>query len=366
MPLLREVSVEHLKEGSIMAQRIVYDAVMDAGGIDNFLVHRDLLLSMRSANMRWKQDLENQRLKQTAEDKAKIVFLSVLNVRTLTNARPDLFYDVPFVFTSTYSPSDKSSNHIGDIGSCYQDIHMETYPFICDLRFDSPVVNLDVLDIFAVHQGFNVTTGNYFCRIVPSGHISLEKSVMSTNFSLYVINSNVISPSFTIPFLPAFFLHAQEVYLSDTHVVGTVRISGHVDVLAQIQVKPENERLLTVGSLDKDSPTSIVFQVLLKEYYWSLGELSTKLNLIITSELTSQRVELPVKVRLAGETFAGTCMMSRFVTWGELLYYYRYTIFLVLTMLAVMAGTLYVYSSYIRPLRQVSPDIAIQCEYSTL
>nr|CAD7568213.1 unnamed protein product [Timema californicum] len=106
-------------------------------------------------------------------------------------------------------------------------------------------------------------------------------------------------------------------------------------------VKPENERLLTVGSLDKDSPTSIVFQVLLKEYYWSLGELSTKLNLIITSELTSQRVELPVKVRLAGETFAGTCMMSRFVTWGELLYYYRYTIFLVLTMLAVMAGTLY-------------------------
>nr|CAD7197042.1 unnamed protein product [Timema douglasi] len=66
-----EVIVEHLKEDSIVAQRIVYDAVMDAGGINNFVVPRDLLLSMRSANMRWKQALENQRLKQTAEDKAK-------------------------------------------------------------------------------------------------------------------------------------------------------------------------------------------------------------------------------------------------------------------------------------------------------
>nr|CAD7264555.1 unnamed protein product [Timema shepardi] len=66
-----EVIVEHLREDSIVAQRIVYDSVMDAGGIDNFVVPRDLLLSMRSANMRWKQALENQRLKQTAEDKAK-------------------------------------------------------------------------------------------------------------------------------------------------------------------------------------------------------------------------------------------------------------------------------------------------------
>nr|CAD7401729.1 unnamed protein product [Timema cristinae] len=66
-----EVIVEHLKEDSIVAQHIVYDTVMDAGGIDNVVVPRDLPLSMRSANMRWRQALENQRLKQTAEDKAK-------------------------------------------------------------------------------------------------------------------------------------------------------------------------------------------------------------------------------------------------------------------------------------------------------
>lgn len=66
-----EIVIENLKEDSIVAQRIVFDGIAEAGGIYNCQINKDMLLSMRNANNYWKQALDNQRSRQSAEENRK-------------------------------------------------------------------------------------------------------------------------------------------------------------------------------------------------------------------------------------------------------------------------------------------------------
>lgn len=54
-----DMIVEHLKEDSNIAQRIVYDYVLGVGGLDKLTISKDLILFMRNANQRWNQALED-------------------------------------------------------------------------------------------------------------------------------------------------------------------------------------------------------------------------------------------------------------------------------------------------------------------
>lgn len=54
---------------------------------------------------------------------------------------------------------DKIGNLITRNGTCPVKYHATSFPFMCELRFDTPVAEVDIQDVFAVHQDFDTHTG---------------------------------------------------------------------------------------------------------------------------------------------------------------------------------------------------------------
>ncbi|XP_063241052.1 nuclear pore membrane glycoprotein 210-like [Bacillus rossius redtenbacheri] len=273
-----------------------------------------------------------------------IKFLPMPGMGALSNSRPDMVYSIPLLLSSKRDVN-KANNIVARNNTCHSVMAMTTYPFMCELKFDSPVKNLDVMNIFAVHQAFDSDTGTYQCRIIPSGLLSYNVSVLNTNFSLFVMRNGVKSPPLHIPFVPAVFLHTTELQLSDLQVVDLVTISGRRDVLSQVQVLPGNDLLLSVDAAEFESDTRVSFRVYLKPYYWQLGELSTHLSVFVVSDISYQNVEVPVKVRLSGSPFGGsTCVVPRFVSWMELVYFWKDYLKYFVAIVLIVVGTWYVFS----------------------
>ena len=64
-----DMLVENLHEDSLVAQRIVYDSVQDAGGILSVNIDKSMLQFMRGVRGRYQEDLERKR--QSASDLEK-------------------------------------------------------------------------------------------------------------------------------------------------------------------------------------------------------------------------------------------------------------------------------------------------------
>ncbi|KAJ9575649.1 hypothetical protein L9F63_007478, partial [Diploptera punctata] len=75
----------------------------------------------------------------------------------------------------------------------------------------------------------------YGCVIISFGIPTLIKSLLNTNFSLYVFSGNVLSKPLKIPFLPAVFVHSRELNLSDAKMISYLTVSGRPDILKQVQ-----------------------------------------------------------------------------------------------------------------------------------
>jgi hypothetical protein len=53
----------------------------------------------------------------------------------------------------------KTGNLITRNGICPVKYHATSFPFICELRFDSPVADVAIQDVFAVYPDFDVHSG---------------------------------------------------------------------------------------------------------------------------------------------------------------------------------------------------------------
>ena len=63
---------DNMKERTLVAYRIVYDGVINQGGIDNEVVSKKMIKEVDSAHKRYIQHLEENRVKHTAGKKRKL------------------------------------------------------------------------------------------------------------------------------------------------------------------------------------------------------------------------------------------------------------------------------------------------------
>lgn len=87
----------------------------------------------------------------------QIIFLEPSN-KTLVNSDLKPEFWVPIVLGNV-KDRNKTSNLITRNGTCPVNYHATSFPFTCELHFDSPVADIDIQDVFAVYQDFNIVTG---------------------------------------------------------------------------------------------------------------------------------------------------------------------------------------------------------------
>ncbi|PSN36073.1 hypothetical protein C0J52_06709 [Blattella germanica] len=232
-----------------------------------------------------------------------IMFLET-SVKALVNHDQMAPFRAPIVLVNSQAPN-KIGNLITRNGSCPYDYELSSFPFMCELRFDSPIADIDVEDVFAVYQDFNMKEGTYGCVIISSGIPTLNKSLLNTNFSLHVYSGNVLSKPLKIPFIPAVFVHSRHLNLSDAKMGAFLIVSARSDILKQVKVEPYNTEFLTVGPAERLEANKMYFLVKLTDKYWTEADLTTPMNVHVVSEMTFQRVMVSVQVRLEGHSSWG-------------------------------------------------------------
>ncbi|XP_069681338.1 nuclear pore membrane glycoprotein 210 isoform X2 [Periplaneta americana] len=284
-----------------------------------------------------------------------IKFLEPSN-KTLVNTVVSPNFRVPIVLENSRD-TDKIGNLISRNGTCpFTHYRTTAFPFMCEIRFDSPVADVDVQDVFAASQDFDINTGTYGCVILPSGTLTVNKSVLHTNFSLHVFTGSVFSQPFKIPFKPAMYVHSEQVNLSDARMAAYVTVSGRPDILKQVRVYPyDGKDFLTVSGPDVMETNKAYYQVRLTDKYWKEADLTTPMSIIVNSEVTFQNIEVPVVVRLVGGSgwSQGPCVISRYgLPVSDTVYYYRHTFSVIGSLIVIFLVTLFAYFHYIHPMLQ--------------
>ena len=67
-----EMLVENMSEGSLVAQRMVFDGIMNEGGISNVDVNRKMLKFVNNTHSEYVKQLEKRKEQQTSGEKKKL------------------------------------------------------------------------------------------------------------------------------------------------------------------------------------------------------------------------------------------------------------------------------------------------------
>ncbi|PNF39229.1 hypothetical protein B7P43_G17625 [Cryptotermes secundus] len=240
--------------------------------------------------------------------------------------------------------------------------HATSFPFTCELYFETPMADLEIQDVFTVYQDFDVHTGTYGCMVISSGMPTVNKSVLQTNISLHVSSGSMISDTLTVPFLPAVFVHTKQANLSDARMSTDIIVSGRPDVLKQLEVYPHDGKdFLTVSGPILET-NKAHYQVWLTERYWKEADLTTPMSVVVDSKRTFQNIEVPVKVRLVGGSAwgHGPCIMSKVgMPVSDTVYYYRDTFTIIGSLIVIFFVTFYAYVRYMHPLLQPAPPQSV-------
>jgi hypothetical protein len=78
----------------------------------------------------------------------------------LINVELEHVFRVPVVLGNVKDKA-KLGNLITRNGTCPVVYHAASFPFTCELQFETPVTDVDIQDVFTVYQDFDVHIGEY-------------------------------------------------------------------------------------------------------------------------------------------------------------------------------------------------------------
>ncbi|KAK7861839.1 hypothetical protein R5R35_000596 [Gryllus longicercus] len=269
----------------------------------------------------------------------------------ITNSDPGAVFRVPVVLKSADEVGNKASNLLTHEGTCPPEYTISSFPYFCSLHWTN-ATEFDIDDIFAVTQDFSLETGQYTCDIVASGDPPPILSTLDTNITLIVECGGLQAAPLQLRFLPGVYITTPEIHLSDAQMSGTLIVSGIAEVLSKLEIIPGNSLISVVRSADRVVESAYVYNVLLSDQYWSVGELSTRMNVSVISPLTKQVLQVPLKVHLVGEKgqIRSPCLVSHVTTWSgffsDIVYAYRHTLLISATLLLIIIATAYGISSF--------------------
>ncbi|XP_075220860.1 nucleoporin 210 [Lycorma delicatula] len=232
---------------------------------------------------------------------SSIVFLP-LDGRNVTNFQDGRYFLAPLLLLNDQI-SDRNKNMIAKDNECHAiDFNVTYFPFSCEVRFNSLMMSVNILDVFVVRPHFSIETGLYSCQFESAGPLTPKISVLQSNITLRAVSGKIMSDPLVIPFYPAFFVHTPEIHLSDKQPSSFLTITGTPQVLSQIQVLVKSTILL-LGSKEKTTiQTTNTYQVKLKQHFWaSITKPEHRLNINVVSPLSSQDVLIPVIIHMRNE-----------------------------------------------------------------
>lgn len=120
-------------------------------------------------------------------------------------------------------------------------------PFTCELSFSDVKFGVEAREVFSVSAGYNPVTGRHQCQIktIPMLTSGLRHQLSSLETDVEVIarvmpqgsqQKEVVSRPLHLPFFPQFFVHSEEVTLSNLQSSVNIEISSASRLMGSISV----------------------------------------------------------------------------------------------------------------------------------
>lgn len=212
------------------------------------------------------------------------------------------------------------SSMIGDNCSTHaisEWMKQKNMPLSCHVSFSSEA-DTDVRSIFSVISEFDAVSGLYRCSLSSVGQPSAASSVLDTRLVVRAQSSSSVWNELELHFLPAVYVAASEVHVSDLQPSTFFLVVGRPLLLQQLECSVNDSSAIEVYLAQQTETTIKVVVRFNANYYSSIGR-SVEFPLVVTvhSSLTSQMIDVVVRTKFFGDE-ASKCALGDQGTWTNL------------------------------------------------
>ncbi|XP_001601346.4 nuclear pore membrane glycoprotein 210 [Nasonia vitripennis] len=230
-------------------------------------------------------------------------------------------FSVPLILKGKHETVKENNILSRGFGGCrtLSSFSLSHYPFICTVQFSPLHSTIGIKDVFYAKPRFDITTGFYYCDIVPMGLPSVLSSTLETRIRINALSRDLEGTPIEIPYLPPMYIPTREIVflssLGQEVPTAMLDIYGLPHVLEHIIIETPEE--VSVGARQFLSKNVAQYKLSLTQ---NQDEVQGR-KIIITNELTKQNVSLLIRLpkydqfpRISG------------IHWVDYMYFHRYTL----------------------------------------
>ncbi|XP_017888230.1 nuclear pore membrane glycoprotein 210 [Ceratina calcarata] len=229
-------------------------------------------------------------------------------------------FSVPLVLKSKDEQVKENNVLSRGLGGCrsLSSFTVNSFPYTCNLQFVSSASSIGVKDLFLVKPRFDITTGFYYCDVIPMGSPNIASSTLESRIQISAQSKDIEATPLEVTYLPPVYIDAKEIVFFNIHSqtipTATLEIYGLPLVLDHLNIDVPDG--MTVSAQQYISKSTMQYKLRLMH---NQEEIQGQ-KVFIANDITKQNISLFVRV-----TKYENFMPLSGIHWVDYMYFHRYT-----------------------------------------
>ncbi|XP_031847094.2 nucleoporin 210 [Nomia melanderi] len=229
-------------------------------------------------------------------------------------------FSVPLVLKSKDEQVKENNVLSRGLGGCrtFTSFTLNSFPYTCNMQLVSSTSSVGVKDLFLVKPRFDISTGFYYCDVIPMGSPNIISSTLESRIQISAQSKDIEAVPLEVAYLPPVYIDAKEIVFINTHSqtipTATLEIYGLQSVLDHLTIDVPNG--MTVAARQYISKSTMQYKLRLMHNH---DEIQGQ-KVIVTNDITKQNISLYVRVT----KYENFIPLSG-IHWVDYMYFHRYT-----------------------------------------
>ncbi|OAD53088.1 hypothetical protein WN48_10834 [Eufriesea mexicana] len=229
-------------------------------------------------------------------------------------------FSVPLVLKSKDEQVKENNVLSRGLGGCrtFSSFTLNSFPYTCNIQFVSSTSSVGVKDLFLVKPRFDITTGFYYCDIIPMGSPNIISSTLESRIQISAQSKDIEAIPLEVTYLPPVYVDVKEIVFINTHSqtipTATLEIYGLQSVLDHLTIDVPDG--ITVSARQYISKYAMQYKLRLMH---NQEEIQGQ-KVIIANDITKQNISLFVHIT----KYENFIPLSG-IHWVDYIYFHRYT-----------------------------------------
>ncbi|CAL7946385.1 unnamed protein product [Xylocopa violacea] len=229
-------------------------------------------------------------------------------------------FSVPLVLKSKDEQVKENNVLSRGLGGCrtFSSFTLNSFPYTCNIQFVSSTSCIGVKDLFLVKPRFDITSGFYYCDVIPMGSPNVVSSTLESRIQISAQSKDIEAVPLEVTYLPPVYIDAKEIVFINTHSqtipTALLEIYGLQSVLDHLTIDVPDGIAISARQYISKSTMQYKFRLMHNQ------EEVQGQKVIIANDITKQNISLFVRVT----KYENFIPLSG-IQWVDYMYFHRYT-----------------------------------------